>query len=101
MRPHDLPEHKLDSAKSPLYPSAPRRVKRTYITNQMKRVQGDESPWRSLGRVAPAYSPRKTRQSQYDHAKAHPRRDADSVLRVPSFLSYSVGIAARKHAIPK
>ena len=50
MRPHDLPEHKLDSAKSPLYPSAPRRVKRTYITNQMKRVQGDESPWRSLGR---------------------------------------------------
>ena len=29
------------------------------------------APWRSLGRAAPAYSPRKTPQSQYDHAKAH------------------------------
>ena len=86
MRPHDLPEHKLDSAKSPLYPSAPRRVKRTYITNQMKRVQGDESPWRSLGRVAPADSPRKALQSQYDYAKSFLRRAANSVSRVPSSL---------------
>ena len=78
--PHDLPNHKSEFGKSPiervgnidiqhdpsgqpqcalrlsepvkssLYPSALRRVKRTHIANQMKRVQGDESPWRSLGR---------------------------------------------------
>ena len=56
--------------------------------NQMKRVQGDESPWRSLGRVAPAYSPRKTRQSQYDHAKAHLRPTADSVPRLFRFPAF-------------
>ena len=56
--------------------------------NQMKRVQGDESPWRSLGRVAPAYSPRKTRQSQYDHAKAYLRPTADSVPRLFRFPAF-------------
>ena len=70
----------LTSVKSPLHPSAPPRVKRTHTANQMKRVQGDESPWRSLGRAAPAYPPRKTWQSQYDHAKAHLCPTADSVL---------------------
>ena len=74
--------------KSVLYPSALRRVKRTHAANQMKRVQGDESPWRSLGRVAPAYSPRKTRQSQYDHAKAHLRPTADSVPRLFRFPAF-------------
>ena len=56
--------------------------------NQMKRVQGDESPWRSLGRVAPAYSPRKAWQSQYDHAKAHLRPTADSVPRLFRFPAF-------------
>ena len=40
----------LEPVKSSLSLRGPRRVKRTHIANQMKRVQGDESPWRSLGR---------------------------------------------------
>ena len=52
----------LEPGKSSLSLRGPRRVKRTHAANQMKRVQGDESPWRSLGRVAPAYSPRKALQ---------------------------------------
>ena len=40
----------LEPGKSSLYLRGPRRVKRAHIANQMKRVQGDESPWRSLGR---------------------------------------------------
>ena len=79
MRPHDLPNHKLEFGKSPLYPSALRRVKRTHITTQMKRVQRANG---SLAQVwgrpqcgfhiqPPTDSPRKTRQSRYGHTKAH------------------------------
>ena len=54
MRPHDLPEHKLDSVKSSLYPSVLRRVKRTHITTQMKRVQrANGSLAQVWGRAAP------------------------------------------------
>ena len=45
------------------------------------------TPWRSLGRVAPADSPRKTRQGQYDHAKrahAAPPFPFSASLRTPS-----------------
>ncbi len=84
----DLPGHKLEPVKSSLYPSLPSPRKTHSAANQMKRVQGDESPWRSLGRVAPAYSQRKTRQSQYDHAKAHLRPTADSVPRLFRFPAF-------------
>ena len=54
MRPHDLPEHKLDSVKSSLYPSVPRRVKRAHAANQMKRVQRVEDSLAQVwGRAAP------------------------------------------------
>ena len=55
-RPHVLPNQPqcglrlLEPVKPSLYPRGPRRVKRTHIANQMKRVQEDLSPWRSLGR---------------------------------------------------
>ena len=65
------------------------RVKRTHITNQMKRVQGDESPWRRFGGAQPPTdSPRKTLQSQYVHAKVHLHRAAAPVLRVPPFSAF-------------
>ena len=63
--------------------------------------------WRRFGGAQPpTFSPRKTRQSQYDHAKTHLHRAADSVLRllrsprspVPSF---SVGIAIKKTRKPE
>ena len=58
MRPHDLPEHKLDSVKSSLYPSALRRVKRTHAANQMKRVQRVEDSLAQVwGRAAPNVLP--------------------------------------------
>ena len=38
------------------YTRVPPRVKRTHTANQMKRVQGDLSPWRSLGRGRSAAS---------------------------------------------
>ena len=47
----------LKPVKSPLHPSAPRRVKRTHTANQMKRVQGDESPWRRSGARSPSVLP--------------------------------------------
>ena len=40
--------------------------------------------WRSLGRAAPAYSPRKAFQSQYDRAKEYNGRAASPVPRVPA-----------------
>ena len=59
MRPHDLPNHKLEFGKSPLYPSALRRVKRTHITTQMKRVQrANDSLAQVWGRAAPNGLPR-------------------------------------------
>ena len=42
----------LEPVKSSLSLRGPRRVKRTHIANQMKRVQGDESPWRRSGAAA-------------------------------------------------
>ena len=54
----------------------------------MKRVQGDESPWRRFGGAQPPTdSPRKTRQGQYDHAKrahAAPPTPFLASLRSPS-----------------
>ena len=61
-RPHVLPNQPqcglrlLEPVKPSLYPRGPGRVKRTHIANQMKRVQGDKSPWRSLGRGRSAAS---------------------------------------------
>ena len=61
-RPHVLPNQPqcglrlLEPVKPSLYPRGPCRVKRTHIANQMKRVQGDKSPWRSLGRGRSAAS---------------------------------------------
>ena len=86
-----------------------RRVKRTspsprkthMAASTMKRVQGDWSPWRSLGRPqcgfhisAPAYSPRKTWQNRWDCVKTHsaaqdspvPRfRITNYAFRIPNF----------------
>ena len=61
--------HSLEPDGSSLYLSAHRRVRRAHTANQMKRVQGDESPWRRSGAAAvplphfaPAYSPRGKRR---------------------------------------
>ena len=72
MQPHDLPGHKLEPVKAPLYPSVSRRAKRTHAANQKKRVQrggSAASTFDSLAQsgaaavrlphLAPAYSPRK------------------------------------------
>ena len=68
----------LKPVKPPLYPSGPRRVKRTRIANQMKRVQRVEDSLAQSGAAAvrlphfaPTDSPRKTLQSQCSHAKTH------------------------------
>ena len=87
---HDLPGHKLKQGRSPIVRSraAPRETHMAapreahMAANQMKRVQGDWSPWRSLGRAAPAFSRREAQQSQCDCVKRTlPRRTAP----VPQF----------------
>ena len=86
MRPHDLPEHKLDSVKSSLYPSALRRVKRPHITTQMKRVQRVEDSLAQVwGRVAPNGLPAENMEKPICSRKNEPtpRRR----LRSPSLAS--------------
>ena len=107
MRPHDLPEHKLDSVKSSLYPSVPRRVKRAHAANQMKRVQRVEDSLAQVwGRAAPNGLPAENTAKPMRSRKNALCLAADSVLRslrsprspVPSF---SVGIAIKKRTSPK
>ena len=89
MRPHDLPEHKLDSVKSSLYPSVLRRVKRTHITTQMKRVQrANGSLAQVWGRAAPNGLPAENAAKPIWSRKNALCRAADSVLRVPSFSAF-------------
>ena len=84
MRPHDLPEHKLDSVKSSLYPSALRRVKRAHITTQMKRVQrANGSLAQVWGRAAPNGLPAENAAKLIWSRKNALCRAADSVPRVP------------------
>ena len=108
MRPHDLPEHKLDSVKSSLYPSALRRVKRAHAANQMKRVQRVEDSLAQVwGRAAPNGLPAENAAKSICLRKnaLPPRRRLCSprpfVLRVSSSPSFSVGIAIKKRASPK
>ena len=56
-RPHDLPGHKLEPVKSPLYPSTPRCAKRTHVANQMKRVQRVEDSLAQSGARSPSVLP--------------------------------------------
>ena len=87
MRPHDLPEHKLDSVKSSLYPSALRRVKRTHITTQMKRVQRVEDSLAQVwGRAAPNGLPAENITKPMRSRKNALCLAADSVPRVPFVL---------------
>ena len=61
----------LKPVKPSLYPRGPRRVKRTHIANQMKRVQGDKSPWRSLGRRLCRFRILPQRTPRGKHSKAN------------------------------
>ena len=110
-RPHVLPNQPqcglriLEPVKPSLYPRGPGRVKRTHIANQMKRVQEDESPWRSLGRgrsaastFCPSVLPAENTAKSICLRKNALCLAADSVPRVPSF---SVGIAIKERASPK
>ena len=82
MRPHDLPNHKLEFGKSPLYPSALRRVKRPHITTQMKRVQRVEDSLAQVwGRAAPNGLPAENTAKLMRSRKNALCRAADSVLR--------------------
>ena len=84
MRPHDLPEHKLDSVKSSLYPSVLRRVKRTHITTQMKRVQrANGSLAQVWGRAAPNGLPAENAAKPIWSRKNALCRAAAPVLRPP------------------
>ena len=99
MRPHDLPNHKLEFGKSPLYPRGPRRVKRTHIANQMKRVQrANGSLAQVWGRAAPNGLPAESmaRLRGLRKSALTPRRR----LRFP-VPSFSVGIAIKKRSSPK
>ena len=116
MRPHDLPEHKLDSVKSSLYPSVPRRVKRPHITTQMKRVQRANGSLAQSGARSPSVLPAeniaklmRSRKSALPPRRRlrpprpfrSPRSPVPFLLRVPPSLSFSVGIAIKKRASPK
>ena len=89
VRPHDLPGqpqcglHLLEPGNSSLYPSAPRRVKRTHITNQMKRVQrANGSLAQVWGRAAPNGLPAENIAKLMRSRKNALCRAADSVLRL-------------------
>ena len=65
------------------------RLLRSLARGTLPRIQRRESResktlWRSLGRAAPAYSPRKTRQSQYACAKTH-SASPPTPFSVPAF----------------
>ena len=87
MRPHDLPNHKLEFGKSSLYPNPLRRVKRTHAANQMKRVQRVEDSLAQVwGRAAPNGLPAENAAKPIWSRKNALCRAADSVLRVPASL---------------
>ena len=99
MRPHDLPNHKLEFGKSPLSPSALRRVKRTHITTQMKRVQrANGSLAQVWGRAAPNGLPAENAAKPICSRKTH---FASPPTPFSASLSFSVGIAIKKRTSPK
>ena len=100
--PHDLPDHKLESGKSPiersrrlcglhllepgkslLYTQAPSCVKRPHIANQMKRVQGANGSLAQSGARSPSVLPAENAAKPIGSRNTHPHRAADSVLRPP------------------
>ena len=105
MRPHDLPNHKLEFGKSSLYPNPLRRVKRAHAANQMKRVQRvNDSLAQVWGRAAPNGLPAENTAKPIRSRKSALCRAADSVPSSPAFSpspSFSVGIAIKKRANPK
>ena len=102
VRPHDLPNHKLEFGKSPLHPNGLRCVFRTHAATQMKRVQRGRSAASTFdslaqvwGRAAPNGLPAENMARPMCLRKNVLYRAADSVT------PYSVGIAIRQRTIPK
>ena len=106
MRPHDLPNHKLEFGKSSLSPSPLRRVKRPHITTQMKRVQrANGSLAQSGARPQCGFHllPQRTPRGKHVNANMLTQKRTHTAPPPPFPASPSsfVGIAIRKRRSPK
>ena len=96
VRPHDLPGqpqcglHLSEPVKSSLYPSAPPHVKRTHITNQMKRVQRANGSLAQSGARSPSVLPAENTAKPICSRKTHfaspptPFSASPRFFRIPS-----------------